>query len=317
MAVPPQSPGAQQVPSWQVLRSAIDSPPVMTSVLGGPLPVRIDHYTMQLPGVRSTTFPTPLLLVHLDGAPVTVRASGSDSVRNTRGCFFLPHPGQCYEWQCAGALEFAALHFLDAELLPVKRLLRSTTWDPRVVHLVRHPLTAALLRQIITLLEVHDGAADADGQAFVQRMLSFLIDDCIQAMERPPRSRPSKAALSLSPLQGWLRTHLNKPIGPTDMAQFLGISENQLQQKLRQQLNLTASQYLRKLRLQHARSLLADTQLTLGQIASECGYDSQSHFTTSFSQAMGISPGRYRRALQDIHHKQRHAEAALSPKEPD
>ncbi len=299
--------------SWQTLRSALEHGPGMTGVIDGPIPVRIDHYTVQFPGIRTTVFPTPLLIAHLDGAPVTLRASGSDSVRNTRGCFFLPHPGQRYEWQCTGALEFAAVHFLNPDVLPVKHLLRSAARDPRTINLVRHPLTAALLRQIVSVIQ----GGDSPNDAFVQRMLAFLIDDCTHVMEQPPRSTPSNAQLNLSQLQGWLRTHLNKPIGAEDMALFLNISESQLRQKLRQQLNLTVSQFLRKFRLQHARSLLADTQLTLGHIASECGYDSQSHFTTSFSQAMGISPGRYRRALQDIQQKQRQSEKSQSIKESD
>ena len=53
-------------------------------------------------------------------------------------------------------------------------------------------------------------------------------------------------------------------------------------------------------RLEQARTLLAVTQLPIAQIADECGFSSQSHFTASFRAAHATTPAEYRKQLQHV-----------------
>ena len=48
-------------------------------------------------------------------------------------------------------------------------------------------------------------------------------------------------------------------------------------------------------RISKSLGLLRDGELSLAEIASECGYFDESHFITSFSRLMGTPPGRWRR----------------------
>jgi AraC family transcriptional regulator len=48
-------------------------------------------------------------------------------------------------------------------------------------------------------------------------------------------------------------------------------------------------------RLDRAKDYLRTSTLLLGQIAHLCGYADQSHFTRTFSRAMGCSPVAWRR----------------------
>jgi AraC family transcriptional regulator len=59
----------------------------------------------------------------------------------------------------------------------------------------------------------------------------------------------------------------------------------------------TPYHYLRTRRLERARMLLADDTMPLAELALECGFANQAHFTAAFSREVGISPGRYRRAV--------------------
>lgn len=59
---------------------------------------------------------------------------------------------------------------------------------------------------------------------------------------------------------------------------------------------VTASEYLRRLRLEHASRRLLDESVSLGDVAEEAGFHDQSHFTRWFRRATGLSPGRLRRA---------------------
>lgn len=54
-------------------------------------------------------------------------------------------------------------------------------------------------------------------------------------------------------------------------------------------------EYLNKVRLSHARELLKDSSLTIGEIGEKTGYLNSSTFTTTFKKYYGISPSEYRK----------------------
>lgn len=48
-------------------------------------------------------------------------------------------------------------------------------------------------------------------------------------------------------------------------------------------------------RIAHAERLLADTALPLVEVALECGFSDQAHFTKAFAKASGVTPAKWRR----------------------
>ncbi|QNL47863.1 helix-turn-helix transcriptional regulator [Olivibacter sp. SDN3] len=57
----------------------------------------------------------------------------------------------------------------------------------------------------------------------------------------------------------------------------------------------TLGQYIRKLRIDKATTLLANSQLSLTEIAYQCGFFDQSHFIRVFKQITGFLPKEYRK----------------------
>ncbi|HYN85966.1 MAG TPA: AraC family transcriptional regulator [Pyrinomonadaceae bacterium] len=55
--------------------------------------------------------------------------------------------------------------------------------------------------------------------------------------------------------------------------------------------------YLAQLRAERARALLAETDLSVIEVAARVGYTSPSHFAKAFRQASGLSPSAFRKAL--------------------
>jgi AraC family transcriptional regulator len=59
----------------------------------------------------------------------------------------------------------------------------------------------------------------------------------------------------------------------------------------------TPHAYLAQLRAERARALLAETDLSITEVAARVGYMSPSHFSKAFRQAAGLSPRAFRKAL--------------------
>ena len=49
-------------------------------------------------------------------------------------------------------------------------------------------------------------------------------------------------------------------------------------------------------RMARAQALLTGSSRSIAEIALACGFSSQSHFATAFREAVGVSPGRWRRS---------------------
>lgn len=50
-------------------------------------------------------------------------------------------------------------------------------------------------------------------------------------------------------------------------------------------------------RISQAKHLLRSTALPLAQIALECGFSDQAHFTKGFAKSTGLTPARWRRQI--------------------
>jgi AraC-like DNA-binding protein len=51
------------------------------------------------------------------------------------------------------------------------------------------------------------------------------------------------------------------------------------------------------IRLEHAKLLLKDRSLTIKQVASRCGFSSESALASRFVDTTGVSPGLWRKSV--------------------
>jgi AraC family transcriptional regulator len=58
-------------------------------------------------------------------------------------------------------------------------------------------------------------------------------------------------------------------------------------------------QWLTEQRIALSKEELRDDGLSLSDVATECGFSDQSHFTRLFTRIVGASPGAWRRALKE------------------
>lgn len=93
--------------------------------------------------------------------------------------------------------------------------------------------------------------------------------------------------------------------GQLDIEQVVrthGLSRRTLERHVRNEVGLSPAQLNRLGQVKRARELLAEPFPPLAQVAVECGFHDQAHFTHHFQRATGETPARYRRRkLTQIH----------------
>lgn len=82
----------------------------------------------------------------------------------------------------------------------------------------------------------------------------------------------------------------------TDLADAAGLSRFELVRRFREQNGVTPHAFQTNLRVDHARRLLAAGEAPAA-VAAACGFADQPHLTRVFKRAVGVTPGRYARAV--------------------
>jgi AraC-like DNA-binding protein len=62
----------------------------------------------------------------------------------------------------------------------------------------------------------------------------------------------------------------------------------------------TPVSWISKKRLELAKDLLENSTLSIGEVAFECGYENQTHFSRVFKERGGISPMQFRKSNPDL-----------------
>ena len=87
---------------------------------------------------------------------------------------------------------------------------------------------------------------------------------------------------------------LEEPESPSKLASRVGVSTRQLERLFRRYLNRSPKRYYMELRLQKARNLLLQTDMTVINVALACGFSSPSHFSKCYRNHFSNTPYRER-----------------------
>ncbi|RMH48462.1 MAG: GlxA family transcriptional regulator [Alphaproteobacteria bacterium] len=87
---------------------------------------------------------------------------------------------------------------------------------------------------------------------------------------------------------------IEEPESPGDLAAAVGMSTRQLERLFRRYLNRSPKRYYMELRLQRARQLLLQTDMSVINVALACGFTSPSHFSKCYRAYFRTTPYRER-----------------------
>jgi transcriptional regulator GlxA family with amidase domain len=83
---------------------------------------------------------------------------------------------------------------------------------------------------------------------------------------------------------------LEEPVSRAKLAREVGLSTRQLERLFRKYLGCTPTRHYLELRLEHARRLLLQTDMSVLDVALACGFVSASHFSKCFRELFGRTP---------------------------
>lgn len=99
----------------------------------------------------------------------------------------------------------------------------------------------------------------------------------------------------LNQLHQTIKAHISEKIKVNKLCKALGISRTQLYRKVKALTGQSIGDFIRRVRLQHAKLLLQNTHDPIGQISAQVGFEDASYFSRIFYEEFGIKPSDIRR----------------------
>ena len=147
---------------------------------------------------------------------------------------------------------------------------------------------------MLKLIAEHHGEDLANAVADQLIYSSIRTDQDTQRLSIPTRIGVRHPKLSLVIQK--MEQNIEEPISPSLLAKEVGMSTRQLERLFRRYLNRSPKRYYMELRLQKARNLLMQTDMSVINVALACGFASPSHFSKCYRAHYETTPYRERGA---------------------
>lgn len=161
----------------------------------------------------------------------------------------------------------------------------ASLWKSLIIHATK-PHNPYLKEMLVNL-------ASALILSLLQSFVSFSDNgDC--------KTLPEASSSLLEQAKFYIQDHLSEPLKLTETASHLHISGRHLSRIFVSELGVSYSEFVQNARIQKAAALLKTTDLSIKDIAEECGFTTVHYFTRIFTSVMGSSPGRFRSLYTDL-----------------
>lgn len=153
----------------------------------------------------------------------------------------------------------------------------------RAAHMMEQMLSAQGMKRVILLLQLIDLLASSKE---VEEICSPFVTG-----EAGSQSRISKAC-------EYIGAHFAEPIYVEDLARMAGLGKSAFSRLFKKGTGRSLPQYVNELRITRACNMLAETDLTVAQIAYDCGFVSLAHFQRQFREHRQCTPLAYRSGMK-------------------
>lgn len=203
------------------------------------------------------------------------------------------HAHRHIHWQ-QGA-DFALLRIAADDLAHMAT--RITPFDHTRL-LPQAPLADPLLAQIGRLLKAEVERQTSGVHFYVQHLMNAFLAHLIHHYTRCATLGEDLARNRFRQILTYIDQHLEQPLTLEALARVAGISPYHFARQFKQAVGLPPRQYIIRQRIEKTKQLLRQSQLSIMDVALQCGFNNQSHLSLHFNKFLGMTPRAYRQVQQ-------------------
>jgi len=228
--------------------------------------------------------------------------------RISAGDVFIIHPGQTHAYKQTHQLHLVnvlfdrALHRLkgsDIVHLPGYHALfmldPSLLGAKTVSHMHLQPSELTKAKVIIDELE-SEVDTKKPGYRLISQSLLLLLIGKLSRWYTPQATDESQNLSKISDAIAHIEATFYEPLSIQTLARLAGLSERTFYRVFQNATGATPNQYLVTLRLSHVAELLRHSDMSITNIAFECGFQDSSYMAKQFKAHFGMTPRHFRMA---------------------
>lgn len=98
----------------------------------------------------------------------------------------------------------------------------------------------------------------------------------------------------------YIQNNIHEPLSLSELAKYVSYSPYHFIRIFKEETGLSPLYYVSSMRLQKAKDLLLNTDLTIRDIGMEIGQQSLGTFTTRFTEKVGVTPSQFRKSNMQV-----------------
>ncbi len=244
----------------------------------------------------------PYLVIHYTSESVyrcAYKEAGSTEERTvdaTRGQALLIPPGLMHQMHLFQTCETSNIGIKYSMLGGMDPL--SLYRLPLLVSADQASALKELLDKFAALSEV-DNQLDIAVLSRKRALALELLAQVIELSEPLPDGRKRILAFEgLRPALDYIDAHYTEKVTTTLLADLCSLSRQRFSALFKESIGCPPHQYILRLRIEEAMSLLGFSDLPVADVAEKLGFFDQPHFTKLFSSLTGLTPTHYRCAIR-------------------
>ncbi len=217
----------------------------------------------------------------------------------------IRRPGTRVASVCTGAFVLAAAGWLDGRRATThwrsaerfREFFPAVDLDPDVLYVDEGDLLtsageAAGIDLCLHLIRRDHGATVANDVARATVVPPHREGGQAQYITRPVPAPGPRAGTAAA--RAWALRHLDRPVSLRELAQQEAMSVRTFTRRFREETGSTPGQWLTERRLERARELLEQTDLSVDRVAAAAGFGTGTSLRQHLQAALGVSPSAYR-----------------------
>ena len=233
--------------------------------------------------------------LYLQGGTGTRRLDNG-GVNGWPGALCVMPQGASSDWEITDTFEFVHLYVQDEEL----RRVYSEMFDQDARLMVMPEATFDTAPELADALrDVADATRNGDllgADEAVSRAFAHLFVDPRYGGKRSPSIKGGLAPAVRRRVVDYIDANLGQTLTLHDLAAIADLSEFHLQRMFHASCGVSPHVWVMHRRIAQAKTQLEDRD-PIAQIASACGFSSQSHLTRVFKAVVGTTPSAYRQTV--------------------
>ena len=251
------------------------------------------------PWIRGFNLPSNddlVIALHREGR-CNVRALRNDSPsehQSAPGLITNIPAGRDWRFCVEGEVQFDTIHIPTSLVRSVAQRFRVADRSPDFRFAFRDHYVGACVDAILGETQTPGPKSEEFIRSVTESLTLHLLRSSNERLPEPPR-RLAWVERTRALIEATTSDHLSLD----DLAEEAGLSRSHFARLFRAETGVSPHRYLNLQRIEKAKQLLRESNMSLVNIALELGFCSQSYFTKVFHSVTGVTPRRFREGGAD------------------